>query len=280
MPPDTYVNQIQRVGTDTGGLAPAESAVIFPAAQFTITDHPGLIVTGPNGESITGATVVTAAALGPSPTFTNLTVTGTIKQGPATSSASSSVTTADATVTLLSLDLPTGSFANFDLRIVTTDGTKEYAFALLTGSVLRTLGGMFTGTLSQVETSAAGKAMPFSPSVDLSWTGGVLTITGMGPHAIVVGTADNGAGNVRVTVGGGGPPLGTTLTGKSVTGVGVGGTVEADGPHIATRHSDTEFDLDVAFSNAWTSGGTFTLTTPPMLTWSSYALLLVATPPP
>lgn len=210
----------------------------------------------------------------------DLVVDGTFTQGPATTSASTSITTADAVVPLLELDLPTGSVARIMLDIVATDGAREYSCATSRGDVVRTLGGTGGASITLIETSLAAKALAFPPTVSIDWAAGTLTITGMGPSVTVVGTADNGGGRVRVQIGAG-PPLGTVLTGKSVTGVGITGTTEANGAHTATWVDATHFDLlAVSFSNAWISGGTFTLTTPPTLTWASYALLLTATPPP
>lgn len=62
MPQDTFVNQLQRIGTDTAGLAPPEGAVILDGSIFTVADEPDAIVMGPRGESIVGASRVSMLA--------------------------------------------------------------------------------------------------------------------------------------------------------------------------------------------------------------------------
>ncbi len=279
---------IQRVANPDGIMVPPARAIKL-GAGLRVTTLPDVSLVGATGGlgEITGCYLIeidpgafdTINVEGAS-SFTDVSITGTLTIGPAGLVGARKVTTADAVVPLLALPLPTDSIASYDLRIVATDGVKEYSFAVAAGGVFRTFGGVPGATITTVETSQASKALAFPPTVDQTWAAGTLTITGMGPSVTVAGIADNGAGKIRVTVAGGGAPLGTALTGKTVTGVGIGGTTEALGDHVATWHSDTEFDLAaVTFSNAWTSGGTFTLTTPPTLQWSIFATLVTATAP-
>lgn len=68
----------------------------------------------------------------------------------------------------------------------------------------------------------------------------------------VTGTANNGAGKVRLTL----TPATTLPTGSTITVSGVTGTVEANGTHIVTYVDDTHVDLSsVNFVNAYTAGG-------------------------
>jgi hypothetical protein len=66
MATDVFVNQLQRVGTTTGGLAAPEAALVFDSSTFTVTDDPTTVTSGEG--SITGRTVVSlvggAAILG------------------------------------------------------------------------------------------------------------------------------------------------------------------------------------------------------------------------
>lgn len=59
---DVFVNQVERVGDSTTGLAIGRQAVIYDASVFTVTDDPDAIVSGPRQEKITGVTRVTRAA--------------------------------------------------------------------------------------------------------------------------------------------------------------------------------------------------------------------------
>lgn len=74
---------------------------------------------------------------------------------------------------------------------------------------------------------------------------------------VVTGAANNGSGLVRITIGAGHD----LATGDTVVVAGVLGTVEANGSWTITRITSTTFDLQgSAFANAWTSGGTVSLT--------------------
>lgn len=64
--PRVFLGSLEAVGTDNT-LSPPQAALMFDAANFTLTDDPTAIVTGPKGESITGVTRVTAT-----PTTLNL----------------------------------------------------------------------------------------------------------------------------------------------------------------------------------------------------------------
>jgi len=94
---------------------------------------------------------------------------------------------------------------------------------------------------------------PVSLEQSALWTGTTTTGGGFPATVAITGTADNGAGLVRIT---------TTAAHGLVTGnvsqiLAVTGTIEANGVWLVTRIDDYNFDLvGSAFASAWISGGT------------------------
>lgn len=256
---DGFVNQVQRVGTDTAGLLPGQGAVIFPASQFIVTNLPDVVTTGPDGETITGATEVAL-------------VSGPI--GPAVPYPIAVTSTGPATATLATAALKVNRVAGlfFIVSAVNADGSALSLWESGKPQGYDTFGTPGPGGNSPSQASNYGLPV----NITASWLAGVLTLTGTGPTVNVLGAADNGAGKVRLTVNG---PINASLATQSVTGAGIGGTTEANGAHVVGTFVDsTHVDFpSVPFVHAWTSGGTLVFTTPPVLTWCGY--LLVVAPP-
>lgn len=293
MPPDTYVNQIQRVGTPNAGLAAPESALVFDDASFALTHEPNAITTATDGGTITGrirvalavAAVVTWELVRQALSVANSVVDingQAIKQGPLYQAAGRATTVGGATSAFtqpLAAPIVAGSHASVDLHVTCNDGVYWYQFDSAGNLGWDTIGAGTTGS-----NATQGNTFPISPRVLPAYSGGILTVSAGGPTVAITAITGAGAGGCcRVTISaGGGAGLTTALTGTglTVTGVAVGGTVEANGVHLGAdvaQVSAGSFDLlAVPFVHAYTSGGTVTETTPRTLAWG--AVMRVLTP--
>ncbi len=125
---DSFVNQLQRVGTGVPGLASSlakpQGALVLDSGSFTVTDEPGTIATGAKGESITGLSRVKAQ-----PTARTITTTdaGAWHSVPGST-----------------LALPTGTDAIVDLLFyasITSGANSGQTYGALLKLVVRNTGG-------------------------------------------------------------------------------------------------------------------------------------------
>lgn len=254
MLPAVPTRWIERIADDAGNLVPAQGAIRFRGVR--ITNKPDETLTGDASApgSVTGYTEIDLSV-----TLDGSTETATF--GGDSSTAPSTI--GGASKALATLSLPAGTVAGLDVTITAVSGSWGFVERGHSTDNVNALSGFASGY-----TPSTSSSFPIWPSVSISWSAGTLTFTGTGPKATIVNCDDNGSGDVRVTVSGGlSGPLSSTLNGQSVTISGVAGTTEANGTHVATRIDATNFDIPVAFVNAYTSGGQVVLATPPTVRW-------------
>ena len=152
------------------------------------------------------------------------------------------------------LTLTTGTQTRFDAYtgdvylMNTTDGLRRLVFFRLNGAVS-------AGASSiTIDADGAARLQVFSVtsgSLVIQGTSEAFTNAAM-PHVSVLGTANNGAGLIRIQATGH-----HLLTGDSVTISDVVGTTEANGTWTVTFVDSTHFDLQGStFTNAYVSNGT------------------------
>lgn len=157
MAQDVFVNQVERVGPGTaaspGAMAPGQAVVLFDPADFVVTNAPDVVVTGPRGESITGATCVAR------------------KASAATTFAGSCSTSDSATATaLLVVTVPTGFRAWVRITATAEIVSNGHAWAGESRVLLRNPSG--TPSLSGGTVSPSGGAI-----ADVDETSGAITGT-------------------------------------------------------------------------------------------------------
>lgn len=273
----TVVN-IERIA-DTEGLRPQTRAVMF-GTGFTITSVQGVIEGGPEaagsvtdyervdadggasveGEDIAPATVTTTG---------DVTVGGALILGPgAAILKSSDVTTiGNSAAPLLAIPSPDNRGVSL---IVSLNGNGSAGF-LSGGSMGTAL--IISGSVTPLGFNPISHSLGLPPSVTLSWSTNVLTLSAVGPQDVVASTLDNGSGKLQIIVSS--QNLSPQLTGLSVTISGLTGTPGGNGAHVATYVGTDSFDLTSVAYVAPDSAGTIVLTTSITLTWGAVGIAVI-----
>jgi hypothetical protein len=174
-------------------------------------------------------------------------------------------TSGAASSTLMTIAIPADAqvLLTVDIAAAAPGLPGSYTYASARGAGFSSGGSPAPTGPSAIEMFGTG----IGPKVTAAYSMGVVTFTVTGPSATISTCADNGSGKVRVTVSS--AILDTKINGMSVVIAGVTGTTEANGTHVATYVSATQFDLGaVGFVNPYTGGpGTVVYATPPTLDW-------------
>ena len=216
-PPGPFVRSIQRTGT-TASLVPAEAALVFDPASFTVTDQPAALLSDVNGGQVTGYTSVALAGLSLGSGTSQVTV------GSALSAATSSVT-------LASVIVPTGKAARIQLHVtaaINVAALGYWTFAEWSGTVAVISGGLaLTGGANN---DAAGTFIgsPFGVSSTVDFAG--LTGTAVGNvETIQLAPIDLATAYTGITM-----PSGAWAQSKAVTG-----TVQGSGTALGVGSNNT-----------------------------------------
>ncbi len=271
-------------GASDGPSMPERGIVEYQGAVAVVDDRANgrtvvAIGQGSDQSITTGALAVT----GDSPvTFgAGLRLDGDLINGPAFEVIGTRTTTGAGSGTLLAIPFADNSIARMTLDVVGRAPSPADVFSF-GGGPLTIAVQSGTPTVVAGSMSTAFYTFGFPPKVNaFTWSTGELSLSVTGPTIAITGASNlgGGTGKVRVTCAAGG--LTSDINSHAVDIAGIVGTTEANGTNLAATYVDaTHFDLlAIVFANAWSSGGTVTLHTPPAIAWCGVARGVVAPGP-
>lgn len=275
-----YVSLVATTGTLTFTGTFDATGVVRAGADFTTAT--GYVI---SGEQVDAVAIANAATLTGGAYFWASSTSHTIKAAdkdsnvtwvtrpagfPESYAAATTVGTASAAAG--SIAFPDDSSAKLHVWVMARCVAIPAAFETETAAVIDVSAGSLTfPAVSLIGPGVNSFGLP--PSGTVSWSAGVLSLTVTGPIVHVTATADLGGTDIQITVT---ETVSAFLTGMSITGAGIGGTANANGVKVATYIDGHNFSVPGVHA-AWTSGGTFVLTTPPTIHYKTRMDAVVAT---
>lgn len=206
-------------------------------------------------------------------TISNPTLIGQVTFGPVAIKVGAVTTTGVTPATLITMPLATNHLGSVSLMIVGRCAAgPNVATMMRLGQAVDIPSGVINAGAAASNYNAGNIGLPCSLSAP-TWSAGVLSFPIVGPQGVVSGSADNGAGKLRLTVTG--VTSGIDLV--SVTAAGLGGTPLGNGAHVAHYVDASHIDFTDVTYVANDASGTIVFTTPPVFTWQCFGLI-VATP--
>ncbi len=245
----------------TATYVPGESLTGAPDAPGSVTDY--VEIGMPGGAVVTSAAVLAAISgqvIEPS----------AVNMGPSSSTFGTAMTVGAGTDVLATpndLALEDNTAAVFKVSVI---GRSSASIFAADSSLLLKVD---AGSLSQAPFAIAGTHdFGLSPSISVAWSAGAVQVTCAGPAATITGTADVGGTATEITVA---QSISGDLAGRSVTISGASGTPGLNGAHVVASVTGAyTFTVAVTYVAPDTIGSVV-LTTPPTITWSAYAIIVV-----